>query len=352
MASKAKAQAAAAAELKSLLSDDMSLLGFKRRERAILAIYAYQTATEKVDQATEEDNGVGFTGADAEILSSFAAGIIRSRYCDGDRLSLKQDQIAARKLAKYAGQLLRIAAINAAAKESNSEEFRAEETARRTDSRRRAANWRADRLEAEIAAAEDYAASLRPATVQAAGDPLAAFVATGVPATEEIAQAFSDWSADFPGMDRTSKLARVSFAEDYRQNPDSYGPGYYANLRQAAPDDIAELEAALAANARDARAVLAADAADDLFGMGGGDGFRASVANVETRAARLRSDAAYAEAEAEARARVEAGLSETPTGRKQLRRVRAAGQSRGANYVPAFAETETSDQAFARLAAH
>lgn len=318
-----KAQTAAAAALKDQLTNDFSLLGFKRRERAILAVYAYQTATEKTDQATEEDNGVGFTGADAEILSSFATGIVRSRYCDGDRLSLKQDKIAARKLGKYAGQLLRIAAENAAAKDADPAAWTAEETARRTDARRRAANWRMDRLEAEIAAADEYAAALRQEAPEA---------------QERDERGFADSAAAF--------LAGAFGGSDYA-----------ANLRAAAPDDMAELDAALAdyaaaEKAADARAILAADAADDLFGTGGGAGFRASVANVEDRAARLRQDPAYAEAETAARARVEAGLSETPTGRRQLKNVRMARASRAANYVPFAAETETSDQAFARLAAH
>lgn len=73
--------------------------------RAIVAIYNYQTSHEQVAERTEEHNGVGFNGADAEILSSFAKQILTGR-----TLSQKQLTIAFKKMPKYAGQLERIAA--------------------------------------------------------------------------------------------------------------------------------------------------------------------------------------------------------------------------------------------------
>lgn len=73
-------------------------------ERAIAALYERQTATEKAIGQTVVLNGIGFNGADADILSSFGLQIQRGR-----RLSPKQLAIAFKKLPKYAGQLLRIA---------------------------------------------------------------------------------------------------------------------------------------------------------------------------------------------------------------------------------------------------
>lgn len=81
-----------------IASDDRAL------ERGILAIYARQTADEQATEATRHRNGAGFTGADAELLSSFAKQIQRGR-----RLTAKQLPYARRKMAKYAGQLLRVA---------------------------------------------------------------------------------------------------------------------------------------------------------------------------------------------------------------------------------------------------
>jgi hypothetical protein len=73
--------------------------------RALIAIYKYQTEDEKVVGETKHHNGVGFTGADANILSSFARKLMENeRYI----LSPKQLEIAHKKLPKYAGQLVRI----------------------------------------------------------------------------------------------------------------------------------------------------------------------------------------------------------------------------------------------------
>lgn len=72
--------------------------------RGLVAIYNLQSADEKACGQTVEDNGIGFNGADAEILSSFAEQYNRLKF-----LSPKQMQIARKKMPKYAGQLVKIA---------------------------------------------------------------------------------------------------------------------------------------------------------------------------------------------------------------------------------------------------
>lgn len=76
----------------------------KAVQRGVLAIYAYQTAAEQATEETNQDNGVGFNGADAPILSSFAKQLQK-----GWKLSEKQMAIARKKIVKYAGQLTKIA---------------------------------------------------------------------------------------------------------------------------------------------------------------------------------------------------------------------------------------------------
>ena len=70
----------------------------------IVRIYEYQTAEEQNSDATLEDNGVGFNGVDAELLSSFARQISQN-----GTLSTKQMPYARNKLLKYSGQLAKIA---------------------------------------------------------------------------------------------------------------------------------------------------------------------------------------------------------------------------------------------------
>ena len=83
--------------------------------RGLLAIYAKQTADEKAAETVSHDNGVGFTGTDGQILSSFAKQVNRWLATAPERrqydfpLSAKQTAIVQRKMPKYAGQLLRIA---------------------------------------------------------------------------------------------------------------------------------------------------------------------------------------------------------------------------------------------------
>jgi len=73
-------------------------------KRGILAIYKKQTFAEQQAEETKEDNGVGFSGCDAKILTSFAKQIER-----GGTLSPKQKAIALNKMLKYSNQLLKIA---------------------------------------------------------------------------------------------------------------------------------------------------------------------------------------------------------------------------------------------------
>jgi len=72
--------------------------------RGLMAIYNYQTSQEKSSMATTEDNGVGFNGVDAFILTKFAED-----YKKYNRLSPKQMDLTRKKMLKYAGQLAKIA---------------------------------------------------------------------------------------------------------------------------------------------------------------------------------------------------------------------------------------------------
>jgi len=72
--------------------------------KGLLRIYEYQTEEEKIVQATTEHNGVGFSGVDGEILTSFADQIVRGR-----TLSAKQINLVFKKMPKYARQLEGIA---------------------------------------------------------------------------------------------------------------------------------------------------------------------------------------------------------------------------------------------------
>lgn len=72
--------------------------------RGLLAIFNNQTSDEQSAGTTTHDNGIGFNGVDAEILSSFA-----THYKLRGFLSPKQIQIARKKMLKYSGQLTDIA---------------------------------------------------------------------------------------------------------------------------------------------------------------------------------------------------------------------------------------------------
>lgn len=79
--------------------------------RALAAIYASQTRAEQSIGGTHDANGVGFSGVDGEILSSFATFAARF-----GRLSDKQMVLARKKLRKYWNQLRVIAETNHEAK--------------------------------------------------------------------------------------------------------------------------------------------------------------------------------------------------------------------------------------------
>jgi hypothetical protein len=73
-------------------------------ERGILAIWKFQTASEKAQKDTHLYNSVGFNGPDGKFLTSL--GNILSR---GYHLTDKQKYVARKRMSKYAAQLERIA---------------------------------------------------------------------------------------------------------------------------------------------------------------------------------------------------------------------------------------------------
>lgn len=72
--------------------------------KALLRIYEYQTDEEQAGGYVYNYNGVGFTTNDADILTSFAKQYLSKGY-----LSEKQYALLFKKIAKYAGQLTRLA---------------------------------------------------------------------------------------------------------------------------------------------------------------------------------------------------------------------------------------------------
>lgn len=80
---------------KQIISNDAQSI------KAMMKIYAYQTADEKFTGMTYDSNGVGFNGNDSNILTSFCEQYKKSRY-----LSPKQLSIVKKKIGKYAGQIV------------------------------------------------------------------------------------------------------------------------------------------------------------------------------------------------------------------------------------------------------
>ena len=80
--------------------------------RALKALYKQQTDAEKQDASTHDENGVGFSGNDAEILSSFANRVIAwEETAPANRLytsplSPRQMEVLLKRIKRYAGQLL------------------------------------------------------------------------------------------------------------------------------------------------------------------------------------------------------------------------------------------------------
>ncbi len=85
--------------IKALLETNTKMV-----HKSIVKIYECQTLDEQQIGDTNHNNGVGFNGVDAYIMSSFAKQILAGR-----TLSVKQIVIARTKIKKYAGQLAKIA---------------------------------------------------------------------------------------------------------------------------------------------------------------------------------------------------------------------------------------------------
>lgn len=67
---------------------------------ALKKLYACQTADEKRAEATKVQNGIGFNAYDAKFLTSVAQFLIKSGF-----LTVKQKEVARKKLVKYTRQL-------------------------------------------------------------------------------------------------------------------------------------------------------------------------------------------------------------------------------------------------------
>ena len=72
--------------------------------KGLIRIYELQTDSEREWETTTEDNGVGFTGVDGEILTSIA-----NQFLKYGSVTEKQFAIVKKKMSKYAGQLAKIA---------------------------------------------------------------------------------------------------------------------------------------------------------------------------------------------------------------------------------------------------
>lgn len=70
---------------------------------ALLKIFDFQTKEEQKAEYTKDANGVGFSGVDGEILSSFA-----KQYASRGFLSPKQMDILYKKMPKYWNQIIKI----------------------------------------------------------------------------------------------------------------------------------------------------------------------------------------------------------------------------------------------------
>ena len=79
--------------------------------KALMLIYDNQTEDEKRAEVTIEDNGIGFTGADDEFLTSLA-----KQYNEKGSLSRKQIEALQKSMPKYWNQLIPRAEKEAEAK--------------------------------------------------------------------------------------------------------------------------------------------------------------------------------------------------------------------------------------------
>lgn len=73
---------------------------------ALLRIYDNQTENEQRAENTSQLNGMGFTGSDGQILSSFAKQLSTKQY-----LSVRQVEILMPKMKKYWKQILVISDV-------------------------------------------------------------------------------------------------------------------------------------------------------------------------------------------------------------------------------------------------
>ena len=71
---------------------------------ALLKLYDCQTADEQMEGNTRVQNGIGFNGCDARILTSFAEFLQRTGF-----LTPKQRNLCRKKLYKYRRQLTMLA---------------------------------------------------------------------------------------------------------------------------------------------------------------------------------------------------------------------------------------------------
>jgi hypothetical protein len=74
--------------------------------KGLVRIFERQTADEQSSESTSHDNGIGFTGADANFLTSLA-----KQYMQRGSLSDKQMAFVFKKMPKYAGQIVSISDV-------------------------------------------------------------------------------------------------------------------------------------------------------------------------------------------------------------------------------------------------
>ena len=86
-------------EIKNLIQNNDTVL-----YNALLKLYNCQTMDERQLGETNVSNGIGFNGADAPILTSFAQFLKRTGF-----LTPKQKQLCRNKLKKYNRQLTKLA---------------------------------------------------------------------------------------------------------------------------------------------------------------------------------------------------------------------------------------------------
>ena len=70
-------------------------------ERCLLRLYKNQTEQEQLNATTTENNGIGFNGTDAYILTKYVEQLKK-----GFHLTEKQINLTRRKMIKYAKQLV------------------------------------------------------------------------------------------------------------------------------------------------------------------------------------------------------------------------------------------------------